>query len=207
MVRPKDADSERTTALILDAALQLISETASTELQLRAIAKRAGVSTGTISYYFGSKEELIEACFDSYYARLTEQSREMIGTFQSRTDSAELIEHAGRAFFRFAHAERRILFLRQRTNIARGELHPRRQQEFMGFLIRDVALVIAPHVGLPPAEVRITVQALVAILMRFALMSDPEMEAITDHTGDEGRALLEGFAGRAARRLLRPQGG
>jgi AcrR family transcriptional regulator len=55
----------QTRAAIAEAALALFRERGYEAATMRAIAERAGVSTGNAYYYFGSKEELIQ----EFYAR------------------------------------------------------------------------------------------------------------------------------------------
>lgn len=57
--------ARRTRAAILQAAIELLRDVGYERATMRAIAERAGVSTGNAYYYFGSKEELVQA----FYAR------------------------------------------------------------------------------------------------------------------------------------------
>lgn len=57
--------AEQTRAAITKAALALFREGGYEAATMRAIAQRAGVSTGNAYYYFGSKEELVQ----EFYAR------------------------------------------------------------------------------------------------------------------------------------------
>ena len=57
--------AEQTRAAITEAALALFRERGYEAATMRAIAQRAGVSTGNAYYYFSSKEELIQ----EFYAR------------------------------------------------------------------------------------------------------------------------------------------
>ena len=59
------ARAAQTRAAIAEAALALFRERGYEAATMRAIAERAGVSTGNAYYYFGSKEELIQ----EFYAR------------------------------------------------------------------------------------------------------------------------------------------
>jgi len=54
------AKGERTRALILNSALELLQANGYEKTTMRAIAKRAGVSLGNAYHYFGSKEHLIQ---------------------------------------------------------------------------------------------------------------------------------------------------
>jgi len=60
---------EQTKELILNSALELLSDRGYEETTMRAIASKAGVSLGNAYHYFGSKEHLIQA----FYHRLNEE--------------------------------------------------------------------------------------------------------------------------------------
>jgi len=65
----KTFKGEQTRAVILNAALEIFHERGYDETTMRAIASRAGVSLGNAYYYFGSKDQLIQA----FYHRTHEQ--------------------------------------------------------------------------------------------------------------------------------------
>ena len=69
------AKGERTRALILNSALELLQANGYEKTTMRAIAKRAGVSLGNAYHYFGSKEHMIQA----FYHRLHEEHLAVIG--------------------------------------------------------------------------------------------------------------------------------
>ncbi|MET3952880.1 TetR/AcrR family transcriptional regulator [Arthrobacter sp. UYEF36] len=52
---------------ILDATCQVLSERGFRELRIADVAKIAGYSTGTVHYYFDSKEELVREAFRFQY--------------------------------------------------------------------------------------------------------------------------------------------
>src|SRR5437870_6350560 len=60
---------EQTKELILNSALELLSDRGYEETTMRAIANKAGVSLGNAYHYFGSKEHLIQA----FYHRIHEE--------------------------------------------------------------------------------------------------------------------------------------
>lgn len=65
-------DAERSRAAILDAAEALFAEKGYAATSLREIGERAGVSRGTPSYFFGSKEGLYRAVFERVFADVHE---------------------------------------------------------------------------------------------------------------------------------------
>ena len=206
MARPPDADSAETHDRIVGAALSLLQEQgAATQLSMRQIAGRAQVSTGTIQYYFETKEELLEACLDSYHARIAA----LLGEFSQRLAAAEsgeaLIEWGARRVYRFVHEERHLVELRLVTNLRRGELHPRRQPEVLGALVGHAADTLKPFVHADPIEIRLAIQALAAMYVRFARFSPGELAALTGIDSDEASEVSESYFARAAALLLRPR--
>ena len=55
----------KTTQALVVAARELFAERGYEGASIRAITQRAGANLGAVSYHFGSKEALYEACFAS----------------------------------------------------------------------------------------------------------------------------------------------
>jgi AcrR family transcriptional regulator len=72
------ARAAQTRAAIAEAALALFRERGYEAATMRAIAERAGVSTGNAYYYFGSKEELIQEFYDRNQAAHLAASRAVL---------------------------------------------------------------------------------------------------------------------------------
>jgi len=204
--RPTDADSEATYDSIVQATLDLLDEHGRIEaVSLRKVAGRAGVSLGTIQYYFENKETLLEACLDGYYARMTKLVNELMPLIGDPDYAgAALLDHVSRELYRWARRERGLLALRMSTNARRGELHESRQSKFMGGLISQVAKALGGHITISESEARIAIQLFASMLMRSVLFTDAEIEVLTDAGGDEGRAKIEEFFVTTVRRVLRP---
>lgn len=64
MSRPRAADSVQTHGRIVAAMRASIGETNKASMSLRAVARRAGVSLGTISYYFPTRAALLQAALE-----------------------------------------------------------------------------------------------------------------------------------------------
>ena len=62
--RPATEKAQQTRAAIITAALDLFRERGYDGTTMRAVAERAGVSSGNAYYYFGSKEHLVQAFYD-----------------------------------------------------------------------------------------------------------------------------------------------
>lgn len=208
MARAKDADSEQTFRTIVDTTLEMLQEAGTETPSLREVAQRAKLSLGTIHYYFDNKEELLEACLDGYYARLVKLGQELATqTSEQGLVGREMVEHVARSLYRFVCQERALVAVRIRTNARRGELHPRRQPDFMGAIIEQAATILGPHIEVDALDARLSVQALSTTMVRFALLSDEELTWVTGLQGAAAREVLEDYIVRAARRLVRPSDG
>lgn len=86
--------AEQTRAAIVEAALDLFTERGYEAATMRAIAQRAGVSTGNAYYYFSSKEELIQEFYSRNHQAHLAASR---GVLTAETDLAARLRGAVRA--------------------------------------------------------------------------------------------------------------
>ncbi|WP_206245043.1 helix-turn-helix domain-containing protein [Novosphingobium terrae] len=91
-----DASSDRyneTALRILDIALSALAEKGADRLNQRDVAARAGVSLSAVTYFFGSKQELISAAFEELcsraYRAMTDEGRE-----RSRAEMVESLSAA-----------------------------------------------------------------------------------------------------------------
>ena len=207
MTRPIEADSAKTYDAIVDAALSVLDAVGKpSALSLRKVAAQAELSLGTVQYYFRSKAELLEACLDGYYGRMSALVGDLI-VAGAELEGAQYIEHNTRELFRWARRERGLIKLRMLTNAERGELHPKRQADFMGTLLEQAAQQLLPHVQVGLPDTRLAIQSVSSIVARFALFTDSEIRLLTGAAGAEARDAVEDYVVRAARRLLRPLDG
>ncbi|TNY34717.1 TetR/AcrR family transcriptional regulator [Thermomonospora catenispora] len=113
MTQTRPAKSERTRALIVETALRLFRERGYEATTMRAIAKEAGVSVGNAYYYFGSKEELIQAYYDELQEEhqaacraVLESERDfaprLLGVLKARVDTMIPYHQFAGKFFKFA---------------------------------------------------------------------------------------------------------
>ena len=208
MSRPVDADSATTYDAIVAAALDVLAEHGHPDqVSLRQVARAASVSLGTIQYYFVNKNELLEACLDGYYLRMSSLLSRLAG-MAGRDDfesSSAFVEEVAREAFQWARSERGLIALRVATNTTRGELHPERQANVMGTMNREVAKWLAPHVQLDDLQTRLAIQSASAIMSRMAVLSTSEAENLTGASGPRALALIEDHVVDATCRLLSPK--
>lgn len=203
MARPKDADSEKTWNRIVDAARRelLESREQSPDVSMRQVAALAGVGTGTIQYYFPTKESLLEACLDAYYVALDLLVRDLAGAAAgAAADPRAFMEIAARRLYRFVLAERASLKLRAVTNAYRGGLPAERRSMYP----RDLLTALAPMLGIDADELELTIQTMTFVMMQYALLGEDDIVALTGHGGEVGRRALEDHVVRVALRLVFP---
>ena len=187
---------------IVAAALEVLSETGNaSQLSLRAVATRAKLSLGTIQYYYATKAELLEACLDGFHGRVAELALSHIQIAQESQDGKRFFEDAIRAFYDLCVRERALIRLRLVANLDQGELHPRRQADFMRSLLTQAVGTVKHLIEVPEQEARVAIQAMTAILIRFALLSDSEREHF------EGPEAIVEYLIRVGRRMVRPGDG
>ena len=210
MGRPIDADSARTWDRIVDAAREEIfeGESGATDISLRRVATAARLSLGTVHYYFSSKDELLEACLDEYYRRLASLTQELVALSvpPEHEEPRHRVARAVRRIYRFAREERRCLQLRVATNARRGELHHHRQTHVLGPFLDIAVAALQPLTLLEPREVRLTIQTMTFVVMRYALLSPSELAFIVGASADEGAAVVEEHVVQTTLRLVFPAG-
>lgn len=186
-VRPKDADSKDTWNRIIASANELLETKSATEISLRSVSAHAGVSTGTLTYYFKNKEALLEAVLEEYYTRLSAMAMALIQESAGETDARAVLERATRRLYKFHWDERTVMRLRSSTRILRGELPECIQQRFLRQFAGAAAKAISELTGASERRARFAVQTVTHLIMRYVLCSDSELsQALGDEvTRDE----------------------
>ena len=75
---------------IMDTALRLFAEKGYDKTSIRDIAHEAGVNVAMVSYYFGSKEKLLEALFSKHFAFITGKLESII--YEKDSSAFEKVE-------------------------------------------------------------------------------------------------------------------
>src|SRR5687767_13910782 len=99
MARPVNADADATRKRILQSAVRLFAESGPSGASIRSIARGADVSLAMVHHYFGSKDELLNACIDSMYVRLGSLRTELEAALAAGGDLGEIVERAVRFSF------------------------------------------------------------------------------------------------------------
>jgi len=102
--RPRQRRKETRPQELLDAALALFVQKGFAATRAEEVARRAGVSKGTLYLYYPSKEELFKAVVRQTLATLIAEGAEMIGSYDGPTP--ELVRTLGKVWWeRFGNTE------------------------------------------------------------------------------------------------------
>lgn len=207
MARPKDADSAKTYDAIVAAARTLLfteSDESTAEMPMRRIAALAGVSYGTLSYYFPTKEDLLERCLDAHYERLSALVQDLFTRANGAArDPVGFVEHAARQFYRFALEDRAEMLLRNATNAKRGTSEYGRV-DLLGHYLDGGATVLALLTESSEAQARLAIHSVMTLIVRYVTLSDADLVAILGAASESARGKLEDHVVEAAVSLAFP---
>jgi AcrR family transcriptional regulator len=177
MSRPVNADADATRQRMLEAAVQLFAERGLGSTSIRDVAGAAGVSLAMVHHYFGSKDDLYDACIDATYAELSEMKGTLALELASAAPLSELFARAVVTSFRFAREHRTAVRLLVRAAVSSGELHPRGRKLLLEAL--DVVTTVGgARLERPPSELRLLLQSVVFLVARYAAQDEGETAAV-----------------------------
>jgi AcrR family transcriptional regulator len=138
--RARRGDGERLRAEILDAARTLLAETGSeSQVSIRAVAERVGVTPPSIYLHFPDKEALLEAVCGEVFTALDEA---MEAAAAATADPFEALRARGLAYVRFAVANpehyRIVLMRRRELDIGPHNLDELAEDAAFGHLLDSV---------------------------------------------------------------------
>jgi AcrR family transcriptional regulator len=105
---------------LIDTAIEVIANQGLAMASLAVIAEKAGVSKGVISYYFKSKDELVEEIMAALMSEMKEYIRDRV---QGREPGRDRLRAYAGAFFEFtkSHAQKYKAFTQLWTTISVSE--------------------------------------------------------------------------------------
>ena len=193
MARPTNANAAETRSRILQSATLLFSE-AGQKASVRQVAKGASVSVAMVHHYFGSKDELYEACIDAMYVELSTLRDAIAKDLATATITGfhDVLDRAVRTGFRFARERQRAMRLMMRQVVARGALDQGRVDEFVLPFLEQASALLAPITGRDAATLRLPLQSLIFLNGRYAIAEDSELMLVTAQTSpDAALAAVE----------------
>jgi AcrR family transcriptional regulator len=157
------------------------------QTSIRAIAHEAQVSLAMIHHYFGSKDELYQACVESMYVELGGLRTSLLKLIPEALDAslereqreARFIDAIVRAGWRFSRQHRSAMRLVMRDVIDQGEVPLARQQAFLLPFLEQAGNLFAEGTQRPVSLIRTSLQGLVFMLVRYCLSNDEELMLVT----------------------------
>lgn len=187
MARPKDADPKETRRRILQCACDLLSDTTET-FSLRAVARKAEVSVGTLQYHFADKRVLMDACIDTVYETFSQLVPTFISELGVTTDANELISKAVRFGFAYSRKNRPFIRVLEASIVENGGLDLARHSATQQPFIENVSRLLATSSELSSQEIRLRMNSLVLLIGRYAILEESAMAAL--FTPEEGKTIL-----------------
>ena len=191
MARPTNANAEATRLRIIEAASSLFAEKGRAGASIREIAGAAQVNGAMISHYLGGKEGLYQDCIQSLYAELATGQAAFEAALASGGPLGQVVERTVAAAVAFSRQRRGLIRLIMRHVLDRGELDPeRRELVLLPFLERATTLISMVS-SQTATQIRLGLQSLIFLTVRYALCSEEELRQIVGDGADSQAQLTE----------------
>ena len=197
MARPINANAGETRRRIRQAASHLFADHGLAGASVRDIAKIADVNPAMVSHYFGNKAGLYQACIDSLYGQLDTGQATFLRAMAQGEGLGPLIGQTVRAAYALARENKGLIRLIMRDVLDRGEVDPERRQGVLGPFLSEGSRILAQQTQRPSVELRIALQSIVFLTVRYTLCTEDELRSITGLDTDMETAVanyLEKFA-------------
>lgn len=176
---------------ILDAVRRLGAEAGVASLSYRSVARLARMGSGTVSYYFPSKSQLVEAVLDRFHRGVDDEIARFLAS--DRWHAGEFARH----MTTHAFGSRDDIRLRLAAWVQAWGLPPNRLNAADRWLTR---LVSQPwRSSWNTHERRVLIQSFVWAVQRFASVSDEELvRLVGTEDSKRARAIVVETMGRVA---------
>lgn len=186
----REDESAHSVDRIVSALRALLGRMGVGDLSYRSVAKEAGLSTGTVAYYFESRAALLEAALDRHHDRVANIVRPLLlGEGRNAGEHARALTHY--AFANQADIRLRLAAWTESWSLPRGRL------TIVAALLSRVA-AIPWSTGWTERDKRILVQGVVYAVQHFAALSDTELSRMV---GEDDPALARAAVVEAIGRL------
>lgn len=167
-------------ASIVSASHAILAVDGASALSFRRVSKEAGVSVGTIAYYFPDRAALVEACLDAHHAWIAVEVQRLLTMHDEGTPLEAVAAEAVRTAYRAMVADRETLRLRRIRALEAGELAEPRRVHSLGPAL-DAVTALWVGRGASAVDARLTCQSMIFLVTRFALLSEDEVCELTGH--------------------------
>ncbi len=158
---------------ILEAARALVEEQGRSSLSFRKVAERAGVSVGSVQYYFSAMEQLLDALTDPWHDGLNRILQSAMADLPAADDRQTRLVEMCIEIHRLAVTHRELLLTRRLDTLQRGGLVERRWEPARQWIANGAKLA-AKLVGGDEVRWQLTMTAIEHLLVGFALTTRAE---------------------------------
>jgi AcrR family transcriptional regulator len=179
---PAKVDKAQRREEILAAAKAVFAARGFHDTTIADVAKAAGISYGSIYWYFESKDALFHALMDHQEQALRAHVEATVGQLTA-VDNVDLFRESVRATFEFFEADRDVVKLLFRDSLVLGDRFDRHLAGIYEGFIADIekTIAVAQAAGLvveaPPRMIAFSVAALVSQLALRRLTTDDGLPA------------------------------
>ncbi|MFK7999125.1 MAG: TetR/AcrR family transcriptional regulator [Polyangiales bacterium] len=152
---------------ILGVADEIVRQDGWPALSIRRVARDAGVSVGTVQYYFATSAELLDAVTEPWHRGVREAFSASMMDITGGADAVERLIELGVEVYELARLHRPLLVARRTDTNERGHVAPRRAGSLELWLDKGSQLA-AQHVGGTPFEWRMKLQCVEFVVLGFA---------------------------------------
>lgn len=181
---------------ILGVADQIVRQDGWPALSIRRVARDAGVSVGTVQYYFASAAELLDAVTEPWHRGVRDAFSASLVDINGGADAAERLLDLGIQVYELARLHRPLLVARRTDTNERGHVAPRRAGSLEQWLDKGSQLA-AQHIGGTPFEWRMNLQCIEFIILGFASTQVEEFQS------EENVDAVKAFLRETLRRLAK----
>jgi len=173
MARPKNVSSGDTWQQIVNAANRVFTEDAPHGITLRRVASEAGVSLGTLTHYFATRDQLIDCFLKQLHDRYQAIYCDKLRRWRRGADPWRLVEQSVRETFRAARDFRGLLSYRIGCLVS-GDLDHRSDPLHLPLMAVAQSL-LTDVLGLPPPQVMLVATSITYLIGRYAMSPVEEL--------------------------------
>jgi AcrR family transcriptional regulator len=206
MARRANEDSAATFDRIVQAAKEVLGTRGASDLSLRRVASHAGVSLGTVQYYFSSKDKLIETCLADDSASMVAEI-ELAKTAVAQGANFEDVLAAGvSSVYRRALRTRETHRLRVMKALDANPTSAASPGPFMLSELGAIAAFMSEDGRISASHARMIVESVAILVARYAIFEpeflrslfllgddDDVYDAVDEHLQKLTRSLLSGY--------------
>ncbi|MFT5354534.1 MAG: AcrR family transcriptional regulator [Polyangiales bacterium] len=182
---------------ILHVADQIVRQEGWPALSIRRVARDAGVSVGTVQYYFASSAELLEAVTEPWHRGVREAFSGCVAELAEGADAVERLIDLSLEVYELARLHRPLLAARRTDTNERGHVAPRHAGSLDRWLERGSQFA-SERLGGTPFEWRLNLQGVEFLVLGFASTHAEEFQR-EEHIGAIKSFLRMTFREMAAR--------